>query len=195
MADHAEKDDRDTPAASELPSSESKLPGWFNREPVTDSTEIPLARAGLPSRLAFWWVAPLMSLGYKRALEPSDIWKMDASRETAPHAARFDACLLRRQKEFDYRKNGVESPGMLRRAVWAARAGVRRNRAEKTYAQRRAELETEWREDDLSVVWAIFDVFPMLWWVWPWCLIGGVAMVTAPLVIKELIKFSQQSEW
>jgi len=121
---------------------------------VDDSTELPLRHASIVSRLAFWWVSPIMSLGFKRPLEETDIWKLDASRESEPHSYKFDECLRKRQQA---------GPGVATRMYWSTRARLQRT---KPYSVRRAELEQEWQE--LSIVAALFDTFPMLWWVWPW---------------------------
>lgn len=42
---------------------------------------IPLAHASFWSRLTFRWVSPLIRTGFRRPLQPTDLWKMDESRE------------------------------------------------------------------------------------------------------------------
>lgn len=74
------------------PSTAPPLP----REKLEDAPEIPLATASVFSKLTYQWVTPMLTLGYQRPLEATDLWKvtlkltidadlqMDSSRECKP---------------------------------------------------------------------------------------------------------------
>lgn len=53
------------------------------RASLDDAPVIPLASANVFSILTFQWMQPMLSLGQKRPLEATDLWKMDGSREVA----------------------------------------------------------------------------------------------------------------
>ncbi|AEY98471.1 FAGL346Wp [Eremothecium gossypii FDAG1] len=50
--------------------------------PVPDEEErerYPLYRANPLSRMMFWWVVPVIRVGYRRTLQPNDLWVVDGS--------------------------------------------------------------------------------------------------------------------
>eukprot|EP00041_Stephanoeca_diplocostata_P034518 m.1181405 g.1181405 ORF g.1181405 m.1181405 type:complete len:419 (-) comp24534_c0_seq7:4496-5752(-) len=51
--------------------------------------ECPEARAGLWSTITFSWMTPMISLGYKRPLENSDVWKLSSGDHAQQIRARF----------------------------------------------------------------------------------------------------------
>ncbi|KAI3550246.1 ABC transporter [Colletotrichum filicis] len=77
-----------TTAAQRLPESKPwyKTPNplkWGGIPPVPDEKIVSREyKAGFLSLLTFQWMAPLMSAGYKRQLEPNDIWAVNPDRAT-----------------------------------------------------------------------------------------------------------------
>ncbi|KAI1824635.1 ABC transporter family protein [Xylaria intraflava] len=57
------------------------------------------ASASFFSRLTFQWMAPLMSVGYKRPLEQGDLWKVNPKRSADAMAGKFTQSFERRVKE------------------------------------------------------------------------------------------------
>lgn len=57
-------------------------------------------------------------------------------------------------------------------------------------------LETEWRKRSGvkhgSVAWALSDTFPRFWYCGPWKITSDACLLVYPLLIKEIIKFSQE---
>ena len=120
-----------------------------------------------------------MILGYSRPLEASDLYKMQDDRKAAHIAAMINDSFDRRAKEAaDYNarlSSGEISPGL--RALWWSIKGNREER------------EKKWREVDgkkrASLNWAMND--SVKWWFWSAGIlkvIGDVAQVTSPLVVK-----------
>ena len=146
---------------------------------LDDADLIPEVNASWYDILSFGWITPLMSLGYARPLEASDLYKLQDHRASAVIAERITKSFERRQKEAaEYNErlaNGEIGPGL--KGVWWSLRGVREER------------EKQWREKDgrkrASLVWAMND--SIKWWFW----IGGllkliadVSQVTTPLLVK-----------
>lgn len=121
-----------------------------------------------------------MSLGYRRPLEATDLYKLSADRGAAYVADKINASFDRRQKEAEEYNNrladGQVSAGLWRIIVWTIKGN-------------RKEREKKWREIDgrkkASLTWAIND--SVKWWFWSGGLlkvIGDTAQVTSPLVVK-----------
>jgi len=94
------------------------------------------------------------------------------------------------------------TPGLARRVSWQIRA-TRALPADftaygpvATHRQRRATLEAEWRarsgKKHGSIAWALSDTFPDFWLAAPWKMLSDAGFVCYPLLIKEIIKFTQQ---
>lgn len=107
-------------------------------------------------------------MGYQRTLQATDLWKMDASRETGPMSAKLDASWDRRKKAAtawnEKLLRGELKPIFLKRLLWSLRAlsGGRH------YSERYASFETRWREVDgqrqPSLAWALNDTFGYFFW-------------------------------
>ncbi|KAJ7671586.1 ABC transporter [Mycena polygramma] len=174
---------------------------WYTRVPFT-STKPPSPPGGTledaslsPDLTAAWydliywgWITPLLSLGYQRPLEATDLYKLGDERASAYIAEKITTSFDRRHKaaiEYNIRlANGDISPGW--RAIWwTVRGG-------------RAKREKQWREKDgkrrASLVWAMND--SVKWWFWSGGIlkvIGDTAQITSPLVVKAIINFATTS--
>ncbi|KAG1781565.1 ABC transporter [Suillus placidus] len=149
-----------------------------------DADLIPEATAGFVSLLWFTWITPLLSLGYARPLESSDLYRLQEERGALPVA---DAILIsfktRQKKAAEYNERltkGEIGPGL--KGLWWSIRGVR------------AEREKQWREKDgkrkASLIFAMND--SIFWWFWSagvLKVIGDTAQITSPLVVKAIINF------
>lgn len=83
------------------------------------------------------WVSPILSLGYQRPLQSTDLWAIDPSRQAALLSANFDASWKRRQREAgehnDRLDRGEIRPSLALRTKWLFGKGSA------------AEREREWR--------------------------------------------------
>jgi ABC-type multidrug transport system fused ATPase/permease subunit len=158
------------------------------KKSIHDADLIPEATAGFPSLLWFTWITPLLSLGYARPLESSDLYRLQEERGALPIA---DAILTsfntRQKKATEYNKRlakGEIGPGL--KGLWWSIRGVR------------AEREKQWREKDgkrkASLILAMND--SIFWWFWSagvLKVIGDTAQITSPLVVKAIINFTTVS--
>ena len=105
---------------------------------LDDADSIPEISANWWNILTFGWITPLMTLGYARPLEATDLYKLQDHRASAAIAEKITTSFERRQKEAaEYNErlaNGEISPGL--KGVWWSVRGVR------------AEREKQWREKD-----------------------------------------------
>jgi hypothetical protein len=140
---------------------------------------IPEANASFLSIVTFGWITSLLTLGYSRPLEPSDLYKLQDHRSAARIAYLINKSFDRRVKEAaEYNAllaRGEISPG-LKSAWWTIRSN-------------RRQREKKWREVDgrkkASLLWAIND--SVKWWFWSagiFKVIGDTAQVTGPLLVK-----------
>ncbi|KAI0714464.1 P-loop containing nucleoside triphosphate hydrolase protein [Cerioporus squamosus] len=155
---------------------------------LDDADIIPEVGASWWSLLTFGWITPLMSLGYARPLEASDLYKLQSHRESQVIADKITKSFERRQAaatEYNERlANGEISPGL--KGVWWSLRGDR------------AEREKQWREKDgrkrASLVLAMND--SIAWWFWSGGilkLVADVSQVCSPLLVKAIINFATQS--
>lgn len=108
-------------------------------------------------------------LGYQRTLQPSDLWKMDPSRESAHLSAILDVSWARRVEAAELWNARLDSgelkPTLLARVFWLLRAA----KAGRGYTARRAELESEWRDKSgrkqPSLAWALNDTLGSMFWI------------------------------
>ncbi|TFK40264.1 ABC transporter [Crucibulum laeve] len=155
---------------------------------IEDSDLIPEATANFFNVLTFEWITPLLTLGYARPLEASDLFKLQPDRGAAYIADQINASFDRRVKEAnEYNERlakGEISPGL--KGVWWTLSGKRKEREEK------------WRngtgKKKASLVWAMND--SVKWWFWSsgfLKVVGDTAQVTSPLVVKAIITFASES--
>ncbi|EGN95824.1 hypothetical protein SERLA73DRAFT_60499 [Serpula lacrymans var. lacrymans S7.3] len=152
---------------------------------LDDADIIPEVSASIFSLLSFGWLTPLLSLGYMRPLQATDLYKLPQDRSAA-HVADIILSSFeeRRRKADEYNTqlaHGDISPGL--KGLWWSVTG------------NRAERETRWRETDgkrqASLILAIND--SVKWWFWSagaLKVIGDTAQVTSPLAI---INFATES--
>ncbi|KAG1899413.1 ABC transporter [Suillus fuscotomentosus] len=158
------------------------------KKSIHDADLIPEATAGFASLLWFTWITPLLSLGYARPLESSDLYRLQEERGALPIAEAILASFKTRQKKAaeynDRLTKGEISPGL--RGLWWSIKGVRKER------------EKQWREKDgkrkASLILAMND--SVFWWFWSAGIlkvIGDTAQITSPLVVKAIINFATVS--
>lgn len=119
---------------------------------------IPEAKASFLSLITFTWITPMLSLGYARPLEPTDLWKLQDNRSAAIISEKIVSSFKKRAAaadEYNTRlANGEISPGW-RKLWWTVRGN-------------RAEREKKWRETSgkrkPSLVLAMND--SVAFWFW-----------------------------
>ncbi|EIW84207.1 ABC transporter [Coniophora puteana RWD-64-598 SS2] len=153
-----------------------------------DAKLSPEVDANLFSLLWFSWMTPILSLGYARPLEATDLYKMQDDRASALIAKRLLDSFKRRQKDAqeynDRLARGEISPGIKR--LWWTLQGKRKER------------EKQWREKGgkkkASLILAMND--SIKWWFWIggiFKVIGDTAQITSPLIVKAIINFATES--
>ncbi|KAG2110951.1 ABC transporter [Suillus discolor] len=158
------------------------------KKSIHDADLIPEATAGFASLLWFTWITPLLSLGYARPLESSDLYRLREEHGALPIAEAILVSFKTRQKkaaEYNERlAKGEISPGL--KGLWWSIKGVR------------TEREKQWREKDgkrkASLILAMND--SVFWWFWSAGIlkvIGDTAQITSPLVVKAIINFATVS--
>ena len=136
--------------------------------------------AGWFSILTFGWMNSLMTLGYARPLEASDLWKLQEHRSSEVVAkAILDSFEARRRKADEYNTrlaNGEIKPPLKLRLMSALRGDGEKRRK-------------QWVEKDgkkrPSLTFAIND--SIKWWFWSGGILkvaGDTAQVTSPLILK-----------
>jgi len=136
--------------------------------------------AGWFSLLTFGWMNSIMTLGYARPLEASDLWKLQEHRSSEVIAnAILDSFEARRRKadEFNARLASGEIKPPLRLRLMSALRGDGEERLR------------QWVEKDgkkrPSLTLAIND--SIKWWFWSGGILkvaGDTAQVTSPLILK-----------
>ncbi|ORY27673.1 P-loop containing nucleoside triphosphate hydrolase protein [Naematelia encephala] len=173
---------------------------------LDDAEVIPLAYVSVLSKLTFSWVTPIMTMGYQRPLQATDLWKMDPSRESGNLSARFLERLAHRQQQAEAWNASLKSRRAPRisRVTWAYQALLKRSLPEDlsafgstgSFTERQASLENEWRQRSgrraASITWALNDVMTGFWAGGFFKVAGDTAQLMSPLVVKSLIRFSQK---
>jgi hypothetical protein len=128
------------------------------RASLDDAPMIPEATASFFSLVTFQWMTSMLSLGYARPLETTDLWKLQDRRSAAAISKKILTSFERRSKaadEYNTRlANGQVKPGW-RKLWWTLRGN-------------RAEREKQWREKyglrKPSLVFAMND--SVAFWFW-----------------------------
>ncbi|KAI0342890.1 ABC protein [Trametopsis cervina] len=178
---------------------------WLPKDPpppapasLDDAKYIPLATASILSMLAYTWITPIMTLGYQRTLQATDLWKLDSSREAGPLGDKLDEAWDRRVREAEdwnaRLDRGEIRPGMFKRAKWSLQALKTRGTS---YAERRELLEKRWREHDgrkeASLAWALNDTFGLSFWLGGlFKVLGDTSQLMGPLLVKAVINFGKE---
>ncbi|KDN35712.1 hypothetical protein K437DRAFT_230108, partial [Tilletiaria anomala UBC 951] len=175
---------------------------WRFRDPplppppsMEDAGVTPYARAGWLSVLFYEWMTPMMVLGYRRPLESSDLWRMDSQHEAKTLSRRLNADWERRVREAEEKNrkiiDGTTQPGFATKAAWAVGIAKDRYLLRKETARRPRNYSGHHRP---SLIMAIHDQFAWLLWTGLLIkLVGDVAQLTAPLVVRRIITYGQQA--
>lgn len=129
---------------------------------IEDATLIPEATAGWFSLLTFEWLTPLLSLGYARPLEASDLYKLQDDRSAAYIAdkimASFEARRTRANEYNERLANGQVKAGW-RNIIWTLRGNRadREKRWREVQGKRKASLALAMND---SVKWFVSVPFP-----------------------------------
>ncbi|KAI0833290.1 ABC protein [Trametes gibbosa] len=177
---------------------------WLPRDPpppapasLDDASVIPVVLSSFLAILSYTWLNPIMSLGYQRTLQATDLWKMDESRESGVLGDKLDQAWARRvqtAKEWNARlANGDVKPSVFKRAKWS----VQSLRGEGSYRERRKILEQRWRDIDgrkePSLAWALNDVFGRdFWFGGAFKVMGDTSQLMGPLVVKAIINYGKE---
>jgi hypothetical protein len=141
---------------------------------------IPEVYAGWFSVLTFSWINELLSVGYQRPLQVSDLYRLQDERSSAHIAEKilnsFETRLLNANEYNNRLDRGEIHPGCLRIVWWSLRGG-------------RVKREETWRRVDgrkkASLALSMND--SVKWWFWSGGIlrfIGDTAQVLTPLVLK-----------
>ncbi|KAG0699189.1 ABC protein [Suillus ampliporus] len=182
---------------------------WLPKDPppppppsLEDAPLTPLANASIFSLLTFTWITGIMVLGYQRTLQASDLYKMDASRESVVLAAKLEAAWQRRVKaaaDWNARlESGELNPSLFRRTGWAIRAiPSKGQKQDATWSERRAAFQKHWRESEgrkeASLTWALNDVFRNMFWIaGVFKVTGDTALLMCPIILRQIIVFAEE---
>jgi len=134
-----------------------------------------------------------MTLGYQRALQAPDLWKMDSTRECGVLSRSFDDAWARRcavTDEWNARlEKGAVNPSMMTRARWLFTSLHGGPDME--------ESERQWRVKDgrkkPSIAHALNDVFGWTFWSGGlFKVVGDTSQLMSPLLVRALIQFAQE---
>ncbi|CUA72234.1 hypothetical protein RSOLAG22IIIB_00899 [Rhizoctonia solani] len=183
-----------------IPRYEEPYPWWCRVPFVSLKPKAPpasLADApGLPedyapwfSKLTFWWLNSLLSQGYSRPLQATDMYQLGESRAAHVYSSRLQNAFERRRAALEDFKNRVENhqahPPSWRRFLWKLTGS--QSRKEEQWRQTMAKRQP-------SLASALNDT--VFWWFWIGGLYKGLAdagMICSPLLVKALINFASQS--
>jgi hypothetical protein len=145
---------------------------------MDDAKEIPLAHASFLNKLGFFWIQPLLVLGYRRTLVAEDLWKMDPTREAEHLADLFEENFYRRKRDVEAWNaaldNGTFRPSPLRKAWWW------------TFHALTGFGSVDGKKE-VGMVWALSDTFRWEFWsAGLFKIVGDVAQTTAPLLTRKV---------
>ena len=130
--------------------------------------------------ITFGWLGDLLSLGYARPLELSDLYQLPPSRDSAKYAARIERAFQRRKTHADKINAKIQNrelkPPLLLRFLWALTG----NSTSRYNAWIRSHPRAE-----PNLVLALNDV--VFWWLWvggALKLLADIGTVCAPLLIR-----------
>ncbi|GAA6015718.1 hypothetical protein JCM10207_008773 [Rhodosporidiobolus poonsookiae] len=151
---------------------------------MDDAEEIKLAKANWLSETTFWWIQPLLVLGYKRELTATDLPKMDRTREAGFLADEFERNLAKRVKAVEEWNAALDSgehvPSVWEKARWKAKAVMGMGRED--------------GRREIGLVLALSDTF--FWPFWSagiYKVVADLAQTTSPLVTRQIIRFTQEA--
>ncbi|KAF8758426.1 ABC transporter [Rhizoctonia solani] len=153
------------------------------------ATTLPEDHAPWLSRLTFWWLNPLLSQGYSRPLQATDMYQLGDKRGAHVYSSRLQDAFERRRTALEDFKARIENrqarPSSWRRFIWRLSGSqtVKEEQWRKLMAKRQP-----------SLAGALNDT--IFWWFWIGGLYKGLAdagTICSPLLVKALINFASQS--
>lgn len=151
---------------------------------MDDAETIRLASASFLSKFTFWWIRPLLVLGYKRELQATDLPKMDPTRESGYLADKFEINFEKRRKAVeDWNRaldDGSYQPTALVRARWRVNEMLGFGRRD--------------GRRNVGLALALSDTF--FWEFWSagiFKVLADAAQVTSPLVMRQIIRQTQKA--
>ncbi|TFK40142.1 ABC transporter transmembrane region-domain-containing protein [Crucibulum laeve] len=176
---------------------------WIPKDPpppprnsLSDAPVIPVASVSLISMLTYTWITPLMTLGYQRTLQASDLWKMDDSRSSATLSTKLDkswTVRLEKAKTWnDKLEAGLISPGFYKRGIWVLKSLL----AGRRFSDQLSTYEQAWRKGHgrkhASLALALNDTFGLFFWSGGiFKVFGDTAQLMGPLLVKAIINFAK----
>ncbi|KZP00831.1 ABC protein [Calocera viscosa TUFC12733] len=159
---------------------------WMPKDPpppppatLQDATIIPLATANFFSVLTYTWISPLMTLGYQRPLQATDLWAMDDTRKSELLSTKLTAAWERRVREAEEYNAKIDSGEIRITALKKLRSRVFRWRSEDKYTGRKR----------ASIAWALNDVFGRGFWAGGlFKVVGDTSQLMAPLLSKSIVR-------
>jgi hypothetical protein len=150
---------------------------------ISDDTQLPMTpetTASWLTLITFGWLDDLLSLGYARPLEKSDLYRLPPNRDSAKYAARIEAAFQRRKAQANKINAKIDnhelSPPLRLRLLWAL-TGNSTNQYDAWIGNHpRAEP---------SLALALNDA--VFWWLWvggALKLLADVGTVCVPLLIR-----------
>ncbi|KAF8509514.1 ABC protein [Hysterangium stoloniferum] len=175
---------------------------WRPRDPplsaplsLNAADVMPLNEASLWSVLTFAWITPIMTLGYQRPLQATDLWKMDSTREVSGLVKVLDTSWEKRvkqAKEWNAKvKAGEIRPNSTRKCFWAMKAlsGILRDGWRAKYTI----YLDKWSHQEASLAWALNDTFGWQFWIGGGAKVfGDAAQLMGPLLAKAIINFGKE---
>jgi len=150
---------------------------------LSDDTKLPVspeATASWLSLITFGWLDDLLSLGYARPLEKSDLYRLPPSRDSSKYAAQIEAAFQHRKARADETNAKIDNhelkPPLRLRLVWALTGNS---------ASRYDAWITNYPRAKPSLVLALNDA--VFWWLWvggALKLLADIGTVCAPLLIR-----------
>ncbi|KAJ7650716.1 ABC protein [Roridomyces roridus] len=150
----------------------------------------PMVSASWLSQLTYAWITPIMILGYQRALQATDLWKVAPQQEAGYISDKFEAAWLQRCTAANEWNTGLDegtiNPGLFTRISWSIRGG----------RTRRAALEKQWRQvgarRQASLAWALNDVLSSFFWLGGVSkVLGDTSQLMGPILVKAIINFTK----
>ncbi|EGW32761.1 uncharacterized protein SPAPADRAFT_54783 [Spathaspora passalidarum NRRL Y-27907] len=136
----------------------------------------PVKKANIISRILFWWLGPVMHTGYRRTLQPEDLFYLTDDIKVQTMADRF----------YNYMTNDIER---ARQQHIAEKCKERGETPETSSVDRGKDL-ADFELSKFLTVWALAKTYK---WQYTWactllCL-SSVGQTTLPLLTKKLIRY------
>lgn len=180
---------------------------------LDDAKLIPLENANLASVLTYQWAQPMMVLGYQRALEATDLYKLGESKASKVQSEQFLSIWERRVREAkDYNdriQSGEVNPSASLRFKWHRQMFYKSITGRRAKVISMEERERLWRapppKDSPSkgpnmsghkqpqVYSVIIEMFKKELLIGCVCkLIGDISQMTSPLLIHVMITYGEE---